>query len=73
MLAEGFKEAAEKFSGECGLQPGMDLEQLNDRIQIREAIHQGKVHDAITLVNRLHPELLDGNRLLYFHLQVGVL
>ena len=49
----------------------MDLEQLNDRIHIREAIHQGKIHDAITMVNQLHPELLDNNRLLYFHLQVS--
>ena len=69
--AEGFKEAAEKFRMESGVQPSIDLDTLDDRIKIREAIQQGHIQDAISLVNSLHPELLDNNRYLYFHLQVG--
>jgi len=42
---------------------------LDNRILIREAIQSGKIEDSINLVNQLHPELLDNDRYLYFHLQ----
>ena len=69
-LIEGFKEAAEKFRVESGIQPNMELDGLDDRIKIRDAVQNGRVEDAISLVNSLHPELLDQDRYLYFHLQV---
>ena len=71
ILAEGFKEAAEKFRLESGIQPCIELDTLDDRIRIRDAIQNGQVEDAISLVNCLHPELLDNDRHLYFHLQVS--
>lgn len=37
---------------------------------IREAVQNGRIPDAIAMVNALHPELLDNDRYLYFHLQV---
>ena len=67
---EGFKEAAEKFKLESGLQPSIELDTLDERIKIREAIQMGHIQDAIGLVNDLHPELLDSEKYLYFHLQV---
>lgn len=67
---EGFKEAAEKFRMESGIEPSVDLESLDERIKIREMILKGQIQDAIALINSLHPELLDTNRYLYFHLQV---
>lgn len=70
-LAEGFKEAAEKFRIESGVQPSVDLDTLDERIKIREAIQEGRIQEAISLVNDIHPELLDNNRYLYFHLQVS--
>lgn len=33
-------------------------------------ILKGQIQEAIALINSLHPELLDTNRYLYFHLQV---
>ncbi|KAK3101452.1 hypothetical protein FSP39_003676 [Pinctada imbricata] len=69
LVTEGFKEAAEKFRVESGVQPSIDLDQLDERIKIREAIQCGKIEEAIALVNNLHPELLDNDRYLYFHLQ----
>lgn len=69
-VLEGFKEAAEKFRIESGIQPSMDLDQLDERIKIRDAIQNGRIQEAISLVNSLHPELLDNDRYLYFHLQV---
>ena len=69
---EGFKESAEKFKVESGIQLSMDLNELDDRIRIREEIQKGCIESAISLVNSLHPELLDNDRYLYFHLQVKV-
>ena len=69
-FVEGFKEAAEKFRMESGAQPTADLDQMDERIRIRDAIQNGKIEDAISLVNNIHPELLDNDRYLYFHLQV---
>lgn len=73
IVTEGFKEAAEKFQLESGISPSVDLDTLDDRIKIRDAIQNGHIDEAITLVNQIHPELLDNDRHLYFHLQVHVL
>ncbi|XP_041366622.1 glucose-induced degradation protein 8 homolog [Gigantopelta aegis] len=69
LVTEGFKEAAEKFRLESGIQPPVDLDELDDRIRIREAIQNGHIQDAIGMVNNLYPELLDNDRYLYFRLQ----
>lgn len=66
---QGFKEAAEKFKQESGVEPDVDLNSLDNRILIREAVQEGRIQDATHLVNQLHPELLDNDRYLYFHLQ----
>lgn len=69
---EGFKEAAEKFRMESGIEPNVDLDSLDERIKIREMVLKGQIQEAIALINSLHPELLDTNRYLYFHLQVNI-
>ncbi|XP_037077264.1 glucose-induced degradation protein 8-A homolog isoform X1 [Pollicipes pollicipes] len=69
LVTEGFKEAAEKFSLESGVASEVDLASLDDRIRIRDAIREGRISDATDVVNKLHPELLDSDRYLYFHLQ----
>lgn len=70
LWTEGFKEAAEKFKQESGIEPNVDLDSLDERIKIREMLLKGQIQEAIALINSLHPELLDTNRYLYFHLQV---
>lgn len=57
---------------ESGIEPSVDLDSLDERIKIREMILKGQIQEAIALINSLHPELLDTNRYLYFHLQVNV-
>lgn len=69
-IAEGFKEAAEKFQQESGIAPSVNLHSLDDRMRIRDAIMNGRIEEATTLINQLHAELLDNDRYLYFHLQV---
>ncbi|CAO1355115.1 unnamed protein product [Diamesa hyperborea] len=69
LLVEGYKEAAEKFQEESGVESSVDLSTLDNRILIREAVQTGRIQESISLVNSLHPELLDNDRYLYFHLQ----
>lgn len=68
-LPEGFKEAAEKFQQEAGVEPAVELFTLENRILIRDAVQNGRIQEATHLVNQLHPELLDNDRYLFFHLQ----
>lgn len=78
LVAEGFKEAAEKFKTESGVEmsrlacgPGVENNSLLDqRIEVRHAVEEGDILKAIQLINRYHPELLDQNRSLFFKLQV---
>jgi len=69
LVTEGFKEAAEKFQKESGVETSVDLDSIDLRIRIKELILQGQIQEAIALVNDFHPELLDNDRYLYFHLQ----
>ena len=79
LIAEGFKEAAERFKMEANI----DVEKINElvnnhesneqidqRIAVRIAIEAGKIREAMKLINDFYPELIDNNRHLYFKLQV---
>ena len=57
---------------ETGINYPYDSESLNERIKIRDAIENGRIDKAINLINNLHPDLIDNNRYLAFHLQVNV-
>ncbi|KAA0204054.1 hypothetical protein HAZT_HAZT010679 [Hyalella azteca] len=70
---KGFKEAAEKFAVEAGVTAPMDLSLMDERIRIRSAIQAGSIQEAMRMVTTLHPEILDDNSELYFHLQQLVL
>lgn len=56
-VVEGNKEAAEAFSAECGIVPDMDLQEMDVRTQIRDALLAGDVVTAIERVNELNPEV----------------
>lgn len=47
---------------ESGVEPDVDLNSLDNRILIREAVQEGRIQEATHLVNQLHPELLDNDR-----------
>lgn len=70
LVTEGYKEAAEKFESEAGVSASDCLKGIERRINIRDAILKGSIMEAISLVNDLHPELLDDNRGLLFYLQL---
>ncbi|ESO01210.1 hypothetical protein HELRODRAFT_174754 [Helobdella robusta] len=68
LVTEGYKEAAEKFHSESGVEMLTNHAQLDKRIQIKDAIMNGKVLEAMALINHLCPELLETNKKLNFHL-----
>lgn len=59
LVVEGYKAAAEEFSKEANIMPPMDLESIESRMNIRDALHRGAVEDAIAQVNDLDPEVSD--------------
>lgn len=78
LVAEGFKEAAEKFNLEAGVEmsrlTGTSGQEestalMDQRIEVRRAIEDGDILRATRLINKYYPELLDENRSLYFKLQ----
>ncbi|CAG0880309.1 unnamed protein product [Cyprideis torosa] len=78
LVTEGFKEAAEKFREEAEMRSSLggmsnysqlDMASMDERIKIRQAVQSGNIKEAIRLVNQGHPELLDDESYLHFHLQ----
>lgn len=57
LVVEGYKEAAENFAREAGMDPQADFESIQTRMTIRNAIQQGDIEDAIERVNDLNPEV----------------
>lgn len=57
LVIEGYKDAAECFADETGLDPNVELASIENRMQIRSAIQRGDVEDAIGRVNELDPEV----------------
>lgn len=58
LVIEGYKSAAEEFSQEANLSPPVDLESIESRMDIREALQRGDIEEAITRVNDLNPEVI---------------
>ncbi|KAI9662673.1 MAG: hypothetical protein M1831_002716 [Alyxoria varia] len=69
LINEGYPKAAEKFATEANLRswPG-DSENLNTRVQIRNAVLSGNIQSAIQLIKSSFPRVLDLNGRLLFSL-----
>lgn len=57
LVVEGYRDAAEQFSLESGLEPTVDLQSIQERMDIRHAVQSGDIDTAIDLVNELNPEV----------------
>ncbi|ODQ53809.1 hypothetical protein SAICODRAFT_29801 [Saitoella complicata NRRL Y-17804] len=68
LIIEGYQSAAIKFAQEANITPSIDLDSINERMVIRQAIHRGDVQGAIERINELDPELLDTVPSLHFQL-----
>jgi glucose-induced degradation protein 8 len=69
LVIEGYKDAAESFRDEAGVDPGIDLASISDRMATRAALQRGDVQAAMERANELNPLILDENGQLFFHLQ----
>lgn len=57
LIIEGYKSAAVKFAQEANIPPQVDLESIEERREIRNAIHRGEIQAAIEKINELSPEV----------------
>ena len=63
-------QAAEKFEKEAQVEVSPKVEKLEQKTEIKNAILNGEIKKAISLINDLCPGLLDENHFLLFNLQV---
>lgn len=73
LVIEGYKEAAEAFSQEAGVSPGVELSTITDRMIIRQAIQEGDIDEAMSGAACLDPAILLTNPTLVFHLHQQLL
>lgn len=57
LLLEGFPDAAMEFARETGLPAEVDHEAIQERMEIQEAVEEGRVEEAVRRVNELDPEV----------------
>ncbi|KAL8761716.1 MAG: hypothetical protein Q9184_002191 [Pyrenodesmia sp. 2 TL-2023] len=68
LVSEGYPSAAQRFASEANVQPTSGINSIEERVEIREAIHSGDIQTAIERINELNPMLLERDRSLHFAL-----
>ncbi|MCJ1360035.1 MAG: hypothetical protein MMC33_010038 [Icmadophila ericetorum] len=68
LVSEGYPSAAQSFAQEANIQPRVDPESIQERVEIRNAIYAGDVQTAIEKINELNPQILDRDPALHFSL-----
>lgn len=56
-ISEGYPSAAQKFAAEANIQPRVDDESVQQRVEIRNAIYGGDIQSAIEKINELNPQV----------------
>jgi hypothetical protein len=57
LITNGYPAAAKKFAAEANIQLSTDLESVQERVEIRTAIHSGNIQAAIEKINELNPQV----------------
>lgn len=57
LITNGYPAAATKFAAEANIQPKVDAESIQARVEIRTAIHSGDIQNAIEKINELNPQV----------------
>lgn len=63
LITNGYPAAAKKFAVEANIQLKTDLESIQERVEIRTAIHSGNIQAAIEKINELNPLVRQAFRL----------
>jgi hypothetical protein len=57
LVTNGYPAAANKFAAEANIQLRTDLQAIQERVDIRTAIHSGDIQVAVEKVNELNPQV----------------
>jgi hypothetical protein len=57
LLVEGYKDAAEALVRSTNVRPAVELDSIQARMEIRQAIQKGHIEDAIERINEQDPEV----------------
>ena len=57
LINEGYPDAAKNFAKEASIVPSADGEAIQERVDIRNAIHTGDMQLAIERINELNPQV----------------
>jgi hypothetical protein len=57
LINEGYPDAAMNFAKEASIVPSADGEAIQERVDIRNAIHTGDLQLAIERINELNPQV----------------
>lgn len=60
LISEGYPEAAQRFALEANIEPELDVDSIQERVEIREAIASGDIQSAIEKINELNPQVSSG-------------
>lgn len=66
LITNGYPAAAKKFAVEANIQLRTDLEAIQERVEIRTAIHSGDIQAAVEKINELNPQVRKFFPLVYF-------
>lgn len=57
LITNGYPAAAKKFAVEANIQIRTDLDTIQERVDIRTAIHSGNIQVAVEKINELNPQV----------------
>lgn len=57
LVVEGFSDAAVEFARKTGIPTTIDQDMIQERMEIRQAVEDGRVEEAVRRVNELDPEV----------------
>lgn len=57
LVSEGYPSAAQNFALEANIQPRADVESIQERVEIRNAMYGGDIQTAIEKINELNPQV----------------
>lgn len=57
LITNGYPAAAKKFAVEANIHLRTDFEAIQERVEIRTAIHSGDIQAAVEKINELNPQV----------------
>ena len=67
LVTNGYPAAAKKFAAEANIALQTDVESIQERVDIRTAIHSGNIQAAIEKINELYPQVRSNPTLFHHH------